>query len=68
MYRDTYARALWFGILLAASLLSCPSITVPTGTVNIHHVLWPVLFLAFILNGIAVKNTHHPRHFSNSLA
>ena len=41
--------------LLAASLLSRPSITVPTGAVNILYVLRPVLFLAFTLNGRALK-------------
>lgn len=41
--------------LLAASLLSCPSITAPTGTVNILYALRPVLFLSFTLNGTTLK-------------
>lgn len=41
--------------LLAASLLSRPSITAPTGAVNILYVLKPVLFHAFTLNGRALK-------------
>lgn len=41
--------------LLAASVLSCPFITAPTGAVKILHVQRSVLCLSVTLNGLALK-------------
>lgn len=58
MYTDTNTHAHTLPqpcTLLAASLLSFPSITALTGAVNILYVLSPVLFLSFTRNGMALK-------------